>query len=423
MVIPGGVNSDRRTLDPPIVFRRASGAYVEDTNNRRYLDVQLGFGAIILGHGDSRVASAVGQAILDLDLICAGATALEVEVAETIAEIVPGAERVLFCNSGSEAVSHAVRLARGFTRRRKILRFAGCYHGWNDVVIPTPAYGPGAPSRGDRSTGVLFETTAETLVVEYNDLDAVREALADWGHDLAAIIVEPIAHNLGSVLPDSGFLEGLREEAHRVGALLIYDEVITGFRHSLGGYQAISGVIPDLSTMAKAMANGIPCALVCGRADVLETTTTVGGPVLYAGTFNANGAAMAAARATISALREPGVYEHLFGMGEALRDGLTKVIASRGYPCRVAGYGSVHILYFQSEIPRSNRDLNSHNDVLDVRYRNEMIRRGVLILPHARMRSYLSLAHTREDVNLFLDAASSALEVVFDGSLQVGDVA
>ena len=266
-VIPGGVTSFTRGLNPPITWVRAAGARLWDADGREYLDYHLAFGPQILGHNHPGVDARVKETIDRIDCIGVGTTDLEVLVAEKLVQHIPSAEAVLFCNSGSEATMHALRLARGVTGRRRIVKFQGCYHGGYDSLLMnviSPAERLGGKDPG--SAGLLPQAIEDTIVLPFNDLAAVEEAFDAYPEQIAAVITEPIPHNIGAVLPLPGFLEGLRALTSRHGAALIFDEVITGFRHALGGYQSICGVTPDLTTLAKSLGNGYPVAAVASMS-------------------------------------------------------------------------------------------------------------------------------------------------------------
>src|SRR3954454_8709509 len=287
-VIPGGVNTCRRRSSPRLCFRKGEGAYLEDLDGRRYIDYHAAYGAIFLGHSDPVVTSRVSRAIQDTVLFGVGVTPAEGALATKIVEHVPSAEQVVVCNSGSEATYHAIRLARAVTRRSKIVKFQGCYDGFHDYVLRNVISAPeGVGRRDPHSAGMLDAAVDATLVCRYNDLEDVRATLER--HEVAAVILEPVAHNSPGILPQPGFLEGLRALCDESGALLIFDEVITGFRHHIGGYQALCGVMPDLTTLGKAIANGFPLAAVAGRRELMERfTTTERGDVHFGGTFNGN---------------------------------------------------------------------------------------------------------------------------------------
>src|SRR5215213_8442601 len=355
-VIPGGVNTCRRRSEPRICFRRGEGAYLEDVDGRRFIDYHAAYGAILLGHSHPAVVERVARAIEDTVLFGVGVTEAEVGLARKIVEHVPSVEQVVVCNSGSEAAVDA------------------------------------------------------TLVCRYNDLDDVAGVLERHDGDVAAVIVEPIAHNSPGLLPRDGFLEGLRDLCDRSGALLIFDEVITGFRHHIGGFQAIAGVLPDLTTMGKAIANGFPLAAIGGRRELLERfTTRSDGDVHFGGTYNGNAVAVEAGLATIEQLEDGRVHERLFALGERMRSGLAEVAARVGVPAVVGGYGSLFVLCFMDGPLDSYDDVLRNDNELFMRYRRELIRRGVFEMPESLGRSHISAAHTEEDVDRSLEAAEEAL--------------
>jgi glutamate-1-semialdehyde 2,1-aminomutase len=267
--IPGGVNSSTRTLNPPIIWKTAFGSKLVDVEGREYIDYHAAFGPIILGHNDPDVNRRVAASLNGVDLAGVGTTELEIQLAEKLCLHIPSAEKVLLCNSGSEATFNAVRLARAVTGRRKLVKFQGCYHGWHDYLcmnVISPAEKIGGYDL--HSAGILEEAAHQTLVLPFNNIDVVEEAFRRNRGQIAGIILEPLPHNIGCVLPRAGFLEGLRQLCDQHGVVLIFDEVITGFRHGLGGFQKHAGVTPDLTTVAKSMANGYPCAAL---ADVATT--------------------------------------------------------------------------------------------------------------------------------------------------------
>ncbi len=418
-VTPGGIHSQRRQTEPALCLVRATGSHVWDAAGTEYVDFHNAYGCMILGHGDPRVAERVRTALLQLDLVGIGVTPAEVELSERLVASVPCFEQVLLCNSGSEATLHAVRLARGATGRRRVLKFQGAYHGTHDYLLSN-RLARGLATNGPQPeppAGVLPEAIDATLVCRYNDLDSVAAVTADYGDEIAAIVVEPYGHNFGGAAPLPGFLEGLRETADRIGAVLVFDEVITGIRHGLGGYQAVAGVTPDLTTLAKALANGLPIAAVGGKRSLLEHfNTNPAGDVLYSGTFNGGGGPVAAALATLDILSEPGAYEHLMTIGDRLRNGLAAVFASHGVAASVTGYGSVFHVLFDAGGPARSYDDVARNDVaMYASYRSEMLAAGVLDAPETQaLRSYVSLAHTEADVEFTLAAADSSIAAALE---------
>lgn len=410
-VIPGGLNSFSRQLGQPYGFARSKGAYVWDFDNNRYVDYHAAFGAIVLGHNDPDVDQAVANALNPVDLVGIGITRPEVELAELVCEVIPSADQMICCTSGSEATFHAIRLARSTTNRRKIVKVQGGYHGWHDAVArnvispPNLAYG-----MDPMSTGILPEMLESTLIAEFNDLTSLEELYSQHPDQIAAVIVEPIPHNVGALLPTPGYLEGLRKLTETQGSLLIFDEVITGFRHALGGWQEISGVTPDLTSFGKAMGNGHPIAGLAGKAEHLQHFNSAGGTVLLAGTFTGHPTGCAAAIATITKLRTEKVFDRTATLGQRMRNGLTEIVEELGIPAQVRGYGSVFCLYFTEGPINGYKDLMRNNDAHYKQFHRRMTDKGFLMLPMSLKRNHISYAHTEEDVDNTLTAARETLK-------------
>jgi len=409
-VMPGGVNSGQRGIPglERLIIAGTDGATFTDGDGRTYVDFHAAFGPPILGHNDPDVDRAVTEAIRTVDLMGVGVTELEVGLAERLVEHVPSVETALLTATGSEATFHALRLARAATGRRRVVKFQGCYHGWHDAVamnVISPAERIG--DRDPMSTGMMPETVEATAVVAFNDLEATERELSE--RDVAAIIVEPIPHNIGAVLPDDGFLPGLRGLCDRYGTLLVMDEVITGFRHALGGYQSICGVVPDLTTLGKAMGNGYPIGALGGRAELMDQfSTTPGHPVFFAGTYNGHPGCVAAATATIDKLANEPVHEHVFALGERARTELADLFRSLGQPARVSGYGSVFVTYFMDGPVREYADLLANDIELFTSLRLAEMEHGVFELPLNLKRSHFSYAHTDDHVDTLLGATEAA---------------
>jgi glutamate-1-semialdehyde 2,1-aminomutase len=409
--IPGGVNTCRRQSTQGLCFERGEGAYLRDLDGRRYIDYHAAYGAILLGHSHPAVTERVSAAIRDTVLFGAGVTRAEVALARKIVEHLPSADQVVVCNSGSEATYHAIRLARGVTGRERIIKFQGCYDGFHDYVLRNVLSAPELVGRRDpHSKGMLDAAIDATLVCRFNDIDDVEQTFAHNPDQIAAIIVEPVAHNSPGLLPRPGFLEGLRALCDREGALLIYDEVITGFRHHIGGYQAICGVLPDITTLGKAIANGFPLAAIAGRRELMERFTThPQGDVHFGGTFNGNAVAVEAGLATIEQLEDSTVHEHLFALGDRMRDGLREIADRAGIPAVVAGFGSLFVLCFMEGPLETYDDVLRNDTELFMRYRRELVARGVFEMPESLGRSHISASHTEDDVDRSLAAAEEAL--------------
>lgn len=396
-VIPGGLLSPSRRLGAPIAFARAEGAYLYDADGNRYTDYHCAFGANVLGHRPPAVAAAIAETAENLDLIGAGVLELEVEVAELLVNAIPCAEQVAFCSSGSEATYHALRLARAYTGRKQIIKFQGGYHGWHDYVAMN-----GQSSRqmigsyDPMSDGMLFDAARHTAILPYNDAGAVEDYIRKNPGEVAAIIVEPIAHNMGAVIAEKQFLADLRRITSEHGVVLIFDEVITGFRHALGGYQSIVGVTPDLATFGKAATSGYPIGILAGRREIMERVGRTGeGAVFMGGTFNGTPASMAAVKATIGELARPGVYERLFELGAYLRGEIDGIIARHGLKAQAAGFGSVWLVYFFDGAFRDYTDLLRNDNDLDMRFRRALIAGRQVFQPLQLKRLYLSLSHDR----------------------------
>lgn len=413
-VIPGGVNSGQRRIDglEGLTIAATSGSTFTDGDGKTYTDYHAAFGPPLLGHNDPDVDAAVAATARAVGLMGVGVTEVEVGLAERIVDLVPSVEKVLLTETGSEATFHALRVSRAATGRRHIVKFQGCYHGWHDSVamnVISPAEKVG--SKDPMSQGIFPEVLDATIVCRFNDLADVDRALTD--HDVAAIIVEPIPHNIGAVLPQPGFLEGLRDLASKHGTVLIFDEVITGFRHDVGGYQTVAGVTPDLTTMGKAMGNGWPISALGGKAELMEMfSTTPGRPALFAGTFNGHPPTVAAAVATIDKLRNEPVHEHVFRLGDRARSELQALYDRLGVPAVVSGFGSVFVSYFLEGPVTSYDDLLLNDVELFVGYRRALAEHNIFELPLNLKRSHFSYAHTEEDVDRLVEATEAAVTSV-----------
>lgn len=408
-VAPGGVHSDFRHAFP-VFFESANGSRIVDVDGNSFIDYHNAFGAILLGHRNPKVMNAVRDQLERGDLWGMGSNELELEVAEKIVQNVPSAEKVRFCTSGSEATYHTVRLARAYTGKRKIIKFEGSYNGWHDyldigVFPPADLLGKNSPN----SAGILKEASEQTLVVPYNDIPAFEKTVREHENDIAAVIVEPILHSCGCILPKDGFLESIREITKKRSIILIFDEVITGFRHALGGAQALLKVTPDLTVFAKAMANGFPAAAVCGEEELMNQIEPVG-DVHMAGTFSGHPISMAAAKATIEQLEGGIVHENLERSGELLQKGLTEIIREEKIPARVSRFRSVFAIYFADKRIENYRDLKVNNDEeLFKWYSQKMREQGIFIPPQAYKRSHITAAHSMDDLKATVNAARIAL--------------
>ena len=406
-VIPGGVNSPVRAFrsvgGEPLFIRRGHGCRIEDVDGNEYIDYVGSWGPLILGHGHPGVRDAV-VAALENGTSFGAATEGEVLFAEELCARVPGMDSVRLVNSGTEATMSALRLARGFTGRDTVIKFDGCYHGHSDGLLV--AAGSGAETLGvPDSPGVPAGLAGLTLSLPYNDLEAVRAAFSS--SDVAAVIVEPVAGNMGCVPPDPGFLEGLRDLCTRRGALLIVDEVMTGFRVAAGGAQERFEVVGDLVCLGKVIGGGLPAAAYGGRRDVMEHMAPAG-PVYQAGTLSGNPLAVAAGRAMLRDLT-PAVYARLEEAGARLEAGLTDAIAAAGGGARVQRVGAMYAVYFRDAPVRSLEDARTCDVDRFGRVFHALLQRGVYVAPSAYEAGFLSAAHDAAAIDLTVAAWREAL--------------
>ena len=410
--IPGGVNSPVRAFrsvgGTPRFFARGEGPYVWDVDGRRYIDYVGSWGPAILGHAHAETVRAVQEAAR-LGLSFGAPTEAEVEMAETLRELMPSLELVRLVSSGTEATMSALRLARGYTGRSKIVKFEGCYHGHGDSLLVKA--GSGALTFGQPSSaGVPAAIAGETLVLPYNDLDAMAAAFAAQADTIACVIVEPVAANMNLVLPAPGFLPGLRALCDRYGAVLIFDEVLTGFRVHLGGAQGLYGVLPDLTTLGKVIGGGLPVGAFGGRRAIMEKIAPLG-PVYQAGTLSGNPVAVAAGLATLKAIRRPGFYVDVAARARALSDGLVAAAAAAGVAFSAQSIGALFGLYFAPAVPRSLSAVMACDRERFNRFFHRMLDRGVYFAPSAFEAGFVSATHATADIELTLRLAGEA----FDG--------
>lgn len=399
-----------------LVIDRGEGSYLFDLDGKRYIDYIMGFGPIILGHGDRRVVDAVAAAVAD-GTVFAMTMRNEVEAAELFKEAVPWVEGLRFGNTGTEATMHALRLARGFTGRDVVVKFEGQYHGAHDYVMystpsqPLTSMGSRfSPIAAPMSSGMPQVVATTVRVLPYNDLEAARRLFADEGRSIAAVMVEPMMGNVMGIQPQPGFLEGLRQLCDNSGSVLIFDEVKTGFRVAVGGAAEAYGVVPDLGTFAKAMGNGIPVAAIAGRGEVLDGWRT--GGIVQAGTYSGNGASVAAVAATITALMTGEPLAQVTRVGEALMEGLAKTMADKGLTGTVLGHPSMFSIFLGEGTPMELRHTAEHNEELYEEITMAMIRRGVMPCPDALEPWFISAAHTDDDVTETLEVFAAAIDEV-----------
>jgi glutamate-1-semialdehyde 2,1-aminomutase len=408
-LIPGGVNSPVRAFKAvggtPIFFRKAQGSRFWDADGRVFIDFVGSWGPLILGHAPAAVVDAVVEAA-HRGTSYGAPCAAEVELADRVVRHVPSIQKVRFVSSGTEATMSALRLARGFTGRQKILKFEGCYHGHADALLV--AAGSGLATLGiPGSAGVAAATVADTLVAPYNDIGAVERVLEQHGKDLAAIIVEPVAGNMGCVPPRPGYLAALRELTRDAGALLVFDEVITGFRLGLGGAQALFGIMPDLTCLGKVLGGGLPVGAYGGRVDIMDLVAP-SGPVYQAGTLSGNPLAMAAGCATLDALTRPGTYERLEALGARLEEGLRAARLEGDVKATVNRVGSMVTLFFTAGPVTDYESAKKSDTALFARFFHALLGAGIYFPPGQYEAAFVSLAHNEADVDAAVQAARQA---------------
>jgi glutamate-1-semialdehyde 2,1-aminomutase len=404
--IPGGVNSPVRAFravgGTPVFFERASGPYLWDVDGTRYIDYVGSWGPMLAGHGHPAVVEAVQEAA-SRALSFGAPTEAEVDMAELLCRLVPSLELVRLVSSGTEATMTALRLARGFTGRSLIVKFEGCYHGHADALLVKA--GSGALTFGNPSSaGVPPETAAQTLVLDYNDIAQLKKLFAERGKAIAGVIVEPVAGNMNLVLPAPGFLEALREECTRHGAVLIFDEVMTGFRVAPGGAQARFGIRPDLTTLGKVIGGGLPLGAVGGRRDIMEKLAPLG-PVYQAGTLSGNPIAVAAGLATMKLVSKSGFHEAVERTTQKLVADLTKA-GGKGFCAQ--SIGSMFGVYFRAAPPKSFAEVMQCDRERFNRFFHEMLAQGVYLAPSAYEAGFVSAAHGTAEIEATLTAARAA---------------
>lgn len=407
--IPGGVNSPVRAFkavgDYPVFIEKGSGAKLYDVDGNEYIDYVGSYGPLILGHRHPKVIEAL-QKCLEIGTSFGAPTELETEIAKFIINSVPSIEMVRMVNSGTEATMSALRLARAFTKRDKILKFEGCYHGHADSLLIKAGSGAltlGVPS----SPGVPADIAGGTITASYNDLDQVKGIFKELGEQIAAVIVEPVAGNMGVVLPEEGFLEGLREVTNEYGSLLIFDEVMDGFRLSLGGAQKIFNIKPDLTCLGKIIGGGLPVGAYGGRRDIMEHVAPQG-PVYQAGTLSGNPLAMTAGLATLRELTNPQVYQRLDHLGNKLAEGFRKAAEEVGIDIWINSIGSMSTVFFTKEKVKDYQSATTSNVNKFKAFFQSMLAQGIYLAPSQFEATFISLAHTEDDIEKTVKAAKNA---------------
>lgn len=408
-VIPGGVNSPVRAFrsvgGTPRFFTRGAGARVWDADGKEYIDYVGSWGPLILGHADPDVVRAVQEAAAG-GLTFGAPTEAELIMAELLTRLLPSMEKLRLVNSGTEATMSAIRLARGYTGRNTLIKFEGCYHGHADSLLVKA--GSGALTFGQPSSaGVPAEVTAHTLVLNYNDIEQVNRVFAERGEEIAAVIVEPVAGNMNLITPVPGFLEALRENCTKYGAVLIFDEVMTGFRVGPQGAQGLYGIQPDLTTLGKVVGGGMPLGVFGGRAKIMDWLAPLG-PVYQAGTLSGNPVAVAAGLATLRKLQAPGFYDTLAARTRKLTEGLMAAARDAGVIFSAKSLGGMFGIYFCARPPTSYAEVMAADREAFKRFFHLMLLAGVYFAPSAFEAGFVSAAHSEADIELTIERAARA---------------
>lgn len=401
----GGVNSPVRAFKAlggePVFIERGKGSHIWDVDGNEYIDYVLSWGPLILGHAHDQIINTIKQ-VSNYGTSFGAPTKLEVDMAKAVVEAVPSIEMVRFVNSGTEATMSAIRLARGYTGRNKIVKFEGCYHGHGDSLLVSA--GSGVATLGIPGTpGIPEDLAQHTIVLPYNDIEAVEEAFKKYGEDIACVIIEPVAGNMGVIAPPKEYHQKLRDITKAYGALLIWDEVMTGFRLALGGAQELYGIQPDLTTLGKVIGAGLPVGAYGGKAEIMKYIAPEG-PVYQAGTLSGNPLAMAAGLKQLEILKETNPYPELDQKGKMLEDGLNQLIEKYSVPAKVNRVGSMITLFFTDKEPKNFVDVKQCDLETFNKFFWSLLDKGVYIAPSQFEASFLSTAHSKEDINQTLNA-------------------
>lgn len=408
-VLPGGVDSPVRAFravgGDPLFIQSGRGAYLTDVDGNQLIDYVLSWGPLILGHAHPKVTEAL-QAAVQQGTSFGAPSPLETALAELVKEFMPSIEMLRFVNSGTEATMSALRLARAFTKRDKIIKFEGCYHGHADLLLVQAGSGVATLGLPD-SPGVPAATVQDTLVARYNDLESVAEIFQRYTDQIAAVIVEPVAGNMGVVLPQTGFLEGLRDLTTQSGALLILDEVMSGFRVHPGGAQALFNIQPDLTTLGKVIGGGLPVGAYGGRKEIMEWIAP-SGPVYQAGTLSGNPLAMTAGIATLTVLKEPGVWSTLEEHAALLAAGIRRAAQTAGIPIQQTRAGTMFTTFFSEQIPLDWPSVKTCDTKRYAHFFRLMLERGIYFAPSQFEAGFISLAHTKTEIEKTIQAAQES---------------
>ncbi|MFC4319869.1 glutamate-1-semialdehyde 2,1-aminomutase [Litchfieldia salsa] len=412
--IVGGVNSPSRSYKAvgggsPVVMERAKGAYFWDVDGNQYIDYLAAYGPIITGHAHPHITNAIKEAA-ENGVLYGTPTPHEIKFAKMIKEAMPKMDKVRFVNSGTEAVMTTIRVARAYTKRDKIIKFAGCYHGHSDLVLVAAGSGPATLGTPD-SAGVPKSIAQEVITVPFNDIEPFKEAIEKWGPEIAAVLVEPIVGNFGIVEPKEGFLEQINELTHAAGALVIYDEVITAFRFMYGGAQDLLGVTPDLTALGKIIGGGLPIGAYGGKKEIMEQVAPLG-PAYQAGTMAGNPASILSGIACLEVLQEKGLYERLDRLGAMLEEGITKHAKTHNIPITINRLKGALTIYFTTEkVVNYEQAENTDGDTF-AKFFKLMLEQGINLAPSKYEAWFLTLAHTEDDIIQTLEAVDYAFNIL-----------
>ncbi|MED1204962.1 glutamate-1-semialdehyde 2,1-aminomutase [Heyndrickxia acidicola] len=408
--IVGGVNSPSRSYKAvgggsPVAMKRAKGAYFWDVDDNRYIDYLAAYGPIITGHAHPHITEAIKEAA-ENGVLYGTPTPFEVKFAEMLKEAIPGMDKVRFVNSGTEAVMTTIRVARAYTGRDKIIKFEGCYHGHSDLVLVAAGSGPSTLGTPD-SAGVPKSIAKEVITVPFNDIKPFKEALEKWGHEVAAVLVEPIVGNFGIVEPNPGFLEEVNALTHQAGALVIYDEVITAFRFMYGGAQDLLSITPDLTALGKIIGGGLPIGAYGGKKEIMEQVAPLG-PAYQAGTMAGNPASILSGIACLEVLKEEGIYEKLDRLGAMLEEGIRAAAAKHNVTITLNRLKGALTIYFTDEKVENYKQAEASNGEIFARFFKLMLHQGINLAPSKYEAWFITTAHTVEDIKETLQAVDHA---------------
>jgi glutamate-1-semialdehyde 2,1-aminomutase len=410
--IVGGVNSPSRSYKAvgggaPVVMERAQGAYFWDVDGNKYIDYLAAYGPIITGHAHPHITKAIQRAA-ENGVLYGTPTPYEITFAKMLKEAIPSLEKVRFVNSGTEAVMTTIRVARAYTGRDKIMKFAGCYHGHSDLVLVAAGSGPSTLGTPD-SAGVPQSIAQEVITVPFNDIGSFKQAMEKWGEEVAAVLVEPIVGNFGIVEPKPGFLEAVNEIAHQAGALVIYDEVITAFRFMYGGAQNLLGIEPDLTALGKIIGGGLPIGAYGGRKDIMEQVAPLG-PAYQAGTMAGNPASILAGIACLEVLQQEGAYEHLDRLGAMLEEGILSHAKTHEIPITINRLKGALTIYFTTQKVENYEQAQQTDGDMFAKFFKSMLKQGINLAPSKYEAWFITLAHTESDIQYTIQAVENAFK-------------